>query len=148
MQFSERNDKATIEEGTGFAPKFDENGLIPCICQDANSGDVLMFAFMNREALVKTLETGVATYWSRSRNKLWVKGESSGNTQTIVEVRTDCDQDVILIKVQPAGAACHTGYPTCFFRKIDSIEETPTVSLEVAGYQRAFDPDQVYKKES
>lgn len=146
MEFARRSDKQSIEEGTGFAPKFDEQGLIPCICQDAVSGDVLMFAFMSDEALKETLKTRVAHYYSRSRGKLWKKGESSGNLQEVVEVRTDCDQDVILIKVKPAGAACHTGYPTCFFRKVNAAEETPTVSLKISGYEKAFDPDQVYKK--
>lgn len=147
MQFSDRMDKKTLEEGSTFAPKFDDQGLIPCICQDVHSGEVLMFAFMNREALEKTIETGIAHYWSRSRGKLWKKGESSGNTQKIEEIRTDCDQDVILIRVQPAGAACHTGYPTCFFRKVlPPSSADSTVRLDNLGFAKAFNPNDVYRK--
>jgi phosphoribosyl-AMP cyclohydrolase len=98
-------------------------------------------------ALEETLKTKVAHYWSRSRSKLWKKGESSGNLQHIVEVRTDCDQDVVLIRVKPAGAACHTGYPTCFFRKVPlPVDSETPVPLENAGYQKEFDPNVVYKK--
>jgi phosphoribosyl-AMP cyclohydrolase len=100
--------------------KWDEQGLIPVIAQDAVSGEVLMFAFMNREALEKTAQTGEAIYWSRSRRKLWHKGEESGHTQKVVEVRTDCDNDVILLKVeQTGGIACHTGRRCCFFNVLE-----------------------------
>ncbi len=147
MQFSDRIDEATLDEGFAFAPKFDDQGLIPCICQDANNGEILMFAFMNREALEKTIESGIAHYWSRSRGKLWKKGESSGNTQKVEDIRTDCDQDVLLIRVQPAGAACHTGYPTCFFRKVlPPSESSAPVKLENLGFSKAFNPDEIYKK--
>ncbi len=101
--------------------KWDEHGLVPVIAQDATSGEVLMFAWMNREALEKTAQTGEAIYWSRSRRKLWHKGEESGHTQKIVEIRTDCDADVVLLKVeQTGGIACHTGRFSCFFNKLDA----------------------------
>ena len=99
--------------------KFDDRGLIPVITQDADSGEVLMLAWMSRESLEKTLETGVMTYWSRSRKKLWVKGETSGNFQTVREIRFDCDADCLLSKVDQKGAACHEGYRSCFFRVVD-----------------------------
>lgn len=99
--------------------KWDEQGLVPAIAQDAESGDVLMFAWMNREALEKTVQTGEAIYWSRSRRKLWHKGEESGHTQQVVEIRLDCDNDVVLLKVeQTGGIACHTGRRSCFFRRL------------------------------
>lgn len=99
--------------------KWDEQGLVPVIAQDAASGDVLMFAWMNREALEKTVQSGEAIYWSRSRRKLWHKGEESGHTQKVIEIRTDCDSDVVLLKVeQTGGIACHTGRRSCFFNKL------------------------------
>ncbi len=98
--------------------KFDEKGLVGCIVQDAGTGEVLMYAFMNRESLEKTLRTGKATYWSRSRGKLWVKGESSGHFQFVREMRLDCDGDALLIRVEQEGGACHTGYRSCFYRKV------------------------------
>ena len=115
-------------------------GLAPAIVQDYETGDVLMLAFMNQAAWEATLETGKATYYSRSRDKLWVKGESSGHVQQVKEVRVDCDNDTILLKVeQLGGAACHLGYKSCFFRKVngDTLETTET---------RVFNPDEVYKK--
>ncbi|HWA09692.1 MAG TPA: phosphoribosyl-AMP cyclohydrolase [Opitutaceae bacterium] len=144
--FPARTTTAEVELGTTLQPKFGADGLIPCITQDAASGEVLMFAFMNAEALAHTLETKKATYWSRSRNKLWVKGEESGNVQVVKEVRTDCDQDVILIKVDQTGsggAACHNGYKSCFYRKVSA--GAPATKLEFAA-QRLFDPATVYKK--
>ncbi|MDI6745978.1 MAG: phosphoribosyl-AMP cyclohydrolase [Rhodocyclaceae bacterium] len=100
--------------------KWDEQGLIPAIAQDAKTGEVLMFAWMNREALAKTAELGHAVYWSRSRRKLWHKGEESGHTQTVLEIRTDCDSDVVLLKIeQVGGIACHTGRRSCFFHKLE-----------------------------
>jgi phosphoribosyl-AMP cyclohydrolase len=98
--------------------KFDLNGLIPAIVQDAETNEVLMMAYMNRESLELTLEKGETYFWSRSRKELWHKGETSGNTQRVVEVRVDCDEDTLLIRVHPAGPACHTGNRTCFYRKI------------------------------
>lgn len=115
-----------------------EDGLIPAIAQDADSGDVLMLAYMNEEAWNHTLETGNATYWSRSRGTLWVKGESSGNVQKVREIFVDCDLDTVVLKVdQIGGAACHEGYRSCFFRKVTDH------GLEVIG-ERVFDPKQVY----
>ena len=99
--------------------KWDEHGLVPAIAQDAATGEVLMFAWMNREALEKTAQLGEAVYWSRSRRKLWHKGEESGHTQKVIEIRTDCDSDVVLLKVeQTGGIACHTGRRSCFFNKL------------------------------
>ena len=98
--------------------KFQLNGLIPAIVQDAETGEVLTLAYMNRESLQLTLEKGETYFWSRSRNELWHKGETSGNTQRVVEVRVDCDEDALLVRVQPAGPACHTGNRTCFYRDI------------------------------
>lgn len=101
--------------------RWDENGLVPVIAQEAATGDILMFAWMNREALAKTAELGEAVYWSRSRKKLWHKGEESGHTQKVLEMRLDCDEDVVLLKIeQKGGIACHTGRHSCFFQKFDS----------------------------
>ena len=115
-----------------------DDGLIPAIAQDAADGEVLMLAYINREAWEHTLRTGTATYWSRSRNKLWVKGESSGNVQKVKEILVDCDEDTVVFKVeQIGGAACHEGYRSCFFRKVDDDH------LVTVGH-RVFDPKQVY----
>ena len=149
--FPARTTSAEIELGTTLQPKFGPDGLIPCITQDAHSGEVLMFAFMNAESLAHTLATGRATYWSRSRQKLWVKGEESGNVQHMRELRTDCDQDVLLLKVEQAGAAnasCHNGYRSCLYRKLAD----PAAAAAAGGYrlvftaERLFDPATVYKK--
>lgn len=107
------------DETEEFRPKFDANGLIAAVAQDADTGDVLMLAWMNAEALAATLETGRATYWSRSRGKLWVKGETSGHFQDVIEVYTDCDQDAVVMKIRQTDAACHTGRKSCFYRRID-----------------------------
>jgi len=147
MSFPERTTTAEIELGATLRPKFDADGLIPCITQDAATGEVLMFAFMNAESLQHTLKTGKATYWSRSRRKLWVKGEESGNIQAVRELRTDCDQDVLLIKVDqsgPANASCHNGYKSCFYRKLTAMDD-PAYRLEFTS-KPLFDPAQVYKK--
>ena len=98
--------------------KFDERGLVPAIIQDANTNEVLMMAYMNQESLRLTLEKGETVFWSRSRDELWHKGATSGNIQKVVEVRVDCDADTLLIRVQPAGPACHTGNQSCFYRKL------------------------------
>lgn len=112
-----------LEEGDIFAPRFDNDGLIPAITQHSETGDILMFAWMNAEALATTIETGEAWYWSRSRNELWHKGATSGQIQKVAEIRTDCDQDVILLKVMPQRAgACHVGYNSCFFRSVKKSE--------------------------
>lgn len=105
-------------EGARLQPKFDANGLIAAIAQDAATGEVLMLAWMNAEALSETLRTGRATYWSRSRGALWVKGETSGNSQRVVEMAVDCDQDAVLLKVEQTGPACHTGRRSCFYRRV------------------------------
>ena len=98
--------------------KFDSQGLIPVVVQDASTGDVLMLAYMNSESLAKTVETGETWFWSRSRRSLWHKGETSGNTQRVVSISIDCDGDTLLVKVDPSGPACHTGKQTCFFSKL------------------------------
>ena len=120
--------------------KFDKNGLIPAVVQDYKDGTVLMVAYMNKESLKKTLKTKKATFWSRSRKKFWVKGETSGNVQNVREVRRDCDGDCLLVKVeQIGGAACHTGYRSCFYSII-----SPSGKLSVKG-KRIFNPREVYK---
>jgi phosphoribosyl-AMP cyclohydrolase len=112
--------KADVEEGLLFAPRFDSNGLVPAIVTDAKTGSVLMLAYMNKEALRLTRETGFAHFWSRSRQQLWKKGETSGASQRVVDILTDCDQDTILLKVEMPtnNAACHTGRASCFYRRI------------------------------
>ena len=109
-----------LEEGDALTPKFGPDGLIAAIAQDADTGEVLMLAWMNADALRATLATGRATYWSRSRQALWVKGETSGHVQEVVEVRIDCDQDAILLKVRQTGPACHTGRTACFYRRFEN----------------------------
>lgn len=104
---------------TKLTPKFDERGLLPAIVQDADSGQVLMLAYMNAEALEMTLSTGQAHFWSRSRQELWHKGATSGNVQEVVEINIDCDEDTLLLRVHPAGPACHTGNRTCFYRQLE-----------------------------
>ena len=124
--------------------EFDEKGLVPVIVQDVKTNAILMFAWMNRESLEKTIDTGIMTFWSRSRQKLWIKGETSGNIQELREMYVDCDADCILCKVVPkgAGAACHLGYYSCFYRKLDEGRKT----FEIIA-KRRFDPDAVYKKQ-
>lgn len=121
--------------------KLDANGLIPAIVQDHRTGQVLMMAWMNHEALAKTLETRQTHFFSRSRNKLWLKGESSGHVQNVKSIAVDCDQDVLLVKVEQVGAACHEGYGTCFFREFD-----PAVDQLKIVEKRVFDPKSVYGK--
>ena len=137
--------KCNREEGTQFSPKFDEKGLITAVVTDATDGNLLMVAFMNEEALALTLETGIAHYWSRSRQKIWKKGESSGNLQKIEEIRVDCDQDALWLKVhvQGAGATCHTGHKSCFYRHLEMSNGVAT--LEEDDKNLMFDPDEVYK---
>ncbi|MGH7214517.1 MAG: phosphoribosyl-AMP cyclohydrolase [Tepidisphaeraceae bacterium] len=120
--------------------KFDSNGLIPAIIQDHQTGQVLMMAWMNADSLGKTIETGKTHFFSRSRNKLWLKGESSGHVQHVKSIATDCDADVLLIKVEQIGAACHEGYYSCFFRERDQAG-----AWKVIG-QKLFEPEKVYKK--
>ncbi|MCP3416725.1 phosphoribosyl-AMP cyclohydrolase [Bradyrhizobium brasilense] len=132
------------EEGLAFQPKFDAAGLVTCVATDAATGDVLMVAHMNDEALRKTIATGEGWYFSRSRNALWRKGESSGQTQRVVEIRMDCDQDAVWIKVEQIGAACHTGRRSCFYRAVK--DEGGNVSLSFVDAEKLFDPAQVYRK--
>ncbi len=121
--------------------KFDANGLIPAIIQDHQTGEVLMMAWMNRDSLQKTVETGKTHFFSRSRNKLWLKGESSGHVQHVKSIQTDCDRDVLLIKVEQVGAACHDGYYSCFYRKHD-----PTAADWQNVGKKIFEPEKVYGK--
>jgi len=118
---ADRGSKTDIEEGSSFRPRFDPDGLIPAIVTQDGSDTVLMFAFMNAEALSLTLETGVAHFWTRSRRRIWKKGEESGNFLRVLEVRTDCDQDVLWLRarVEGNGVACHTGRPSCFYRRVE-----------------------------
>jgi len=118
--------------------EFDEKGLIPAIIQDAENNQVLMLGYMNREAVKRTLEGELVCFWSRSRKKFWIKGETSGHTQTIKEIYVDCDEDTLLIKVEQKGGACHKGYRSCFFRKISDG------NLEIVG-EKVFEPESVYK---
>lgn len=140
--FFERKDNDQIELGNELAPKFDDNGLIPCITVDHESGEVLMFAWMNREALSLTIETRKATYFSRSRNKLWVKGESSGLEQEVKDLLVDCDQDVIQLRVNVKGeGTCHQGYRSCFYRRVKFNEPE---KLEFTIKEKSFDPKKTY----
>ena len=132
------------EEGLNFQPKFDASGLVTCVATDAATGDVLMVAHMNDEALRKTIASGEAWYFSRSRNALWRKGETSGQSQRVLEMRMDCDQDAVWIKVEQIGAACHTGRRSCFYRKVDG--EDGDTRLSFVDADRLFDPTQVYQK--
>jgi phosphoribosyl-AMP cyclohydrolase len=135
-----------LEETTALSPKFDGDGLITAVATDARSGDVLMVAHMNAMALRKTIETGEAHYFSRSRKALWHKGESSGHVQRVVEMRIDCDQDAVWLKVEQAGeGACHTGRHSCFYRAVP-LGKTGAVTLEFRDADKRFDPDTVYGK--
>lgn len=125
--------------------KFDSNGLIPAIIQDYATHQVLMFAFMNKVSVEKTVETGLCHYWSRSRQKLWLKGETSGHTQTVKSIKTDCDLDVLLIEVEQSGAACHDGYVSCFYRTYNDEGETGAADWKIVG-DKQFDPAKVYAK--
>ena len=138
------SDSEEREEGLTLQPKFDPSGLIVCVATDAATGDVLMVAHMNEEALRKTIASGEAWYFSRSRNALWRKGETSGHTQRVVEMRVDCDQDAVWIKVEQHGAACHTGRRSCFYRTVAAGEGGTRLSLVDAD--RLFDPKAVYQK--
>jgi phosphoribosyl-AMP cyclohydrolase len=133
-----------IEEGLTLQPKFDASGLVTCVATDAATGDVLMVAHMNDEALRKTIASGEAWYFSRSRNALWRKGETSGHVQRVVEMRLDCDQDAIWIRVEQTGAACHTGRRSCFYRKVEAGEGGARLTFVDAD--KLFDPNAVYRK--
>ena len=144
-QFQAPGSGAIQEEKTGFRPKFGPDGLITAIACDATSGEVLMLAHMNSEALEKTLQSGKAHYWSRSRNEIWLKGGTSGNVQMVQEIRTDCDQDAVLMFVTVTGsdASCHTGRVSCFYRSIKA-DGNGGYQLEFENRARVFDPDTVY----
>ena len=130
-----------IEEGLEFTPKFDDNGLIPVIAQDAKTGHVLMVAYMNRAALDMTIQTGCATYFSRSRKKLWKKGEESGHVQKVEQILVDCDQDCIVLKVTVDAGQCHVGYQSCFYRALKAGSDK---GLEYIA-EKVYDPKKVYK---
>ena len=144
-EFAERGSAEQVEEGAKLAPKFDADGLVTCVATDAASGELLMVAYMNAEAFARTIESGEAWYFSRSRRKLWRKGESSGHVQRVTEMRIDCDQDAVWIKVEQAGAgACHTGRRSCFYRGVP-LGKAPDKSLVLEfREEKAFDPQKVY----
>ncbi|WP_266079333.1 phosphoribosyl-AMP cyclohydrolase [Haladaptatus caseinilyticus] len=123
---------------------FDDTDLLPAITQDADSGDVLMLAYVSPEAVKQTLETGLAHYYSRSRDELWQKGGTSGHVQHVEDVRVDCDGDAFLYRVEQEGGACHTGYESCFYRELDALNEDDTAEAEVVG-EKVFDPDEIYE---
>lgn len=131
-----------IEIGTKFNPRYDKQGLIPAIAQDAGTGEVLMVAFMNEQALMETIATGNAVYYSRSRKKLWRKGEESGHVQKVNEILADCDQDCLILKVEVDAGQCHVGYQSCFYRRVrpDSKDELEFIAKPV------YDPQKVYDK--
>ncbi|WP_419913319.1 phosphoribosyl-AMP cyclohydrolase [Hoeflea sp.] len=139
------DNKSALEEGDRLTPRFDANGLVTAVVTDAADGTVLMLAHMNAEALSMTLSTGIAHYYSRSRASLWKKGESSGNLQTVEEIRIDCDQDAIWLKVSVSGhgATCHTGRKSCFYRRIDTMTGDAYLVADADDAPR-FDPKDVY----
>jgi phosphoribosyl-AMP cyclohydrolase len=140
-------DKKDLEEGAVLRPRFNADGLIPAVATDSETGEPLMLAWMNAEALRLTVETGEAHYFSRSRGTLWKKGETSGHVQRVAEVRIDCDQDAVWLRVeQIGGAACHTGRRTCFYRVVTDADADGGLALDFADDARArvFDPDAVY----
>jgi phosphoribosyl-AMP cyclohydrolase len=141
--FAPRGGKAELEEGADFAPKFDADGLIPAMAVDAVTKEPLMLAYMNAESLKQTLEIGEAVYWSRSRQEMWHKGATSGHVQKIVEIRTDCDQDALVLVVEQIGAgACHTGRGSCFYRRVTDSG----AKLEFISKDLSFDPATIYGK--
>lgn len=144
--FKKRISVEEVEEGLSLTPKFDEDGLIPCITTDNNTGEVLMVGYMNAESLTKTIENGEAYYFSRSQQKIWHKGSVSGLTQKIVEMKIDDDQDCLWISVDVSGngASCHVGYKSCFYRKIIFQKEESVINLEFIEKEKTFDPDVVY----
>jgi phosphoribosyl-AMP cyclohydrolase len=144
--FAARGSTQEVEEGRVLAPKFDVDGLLTCVATDMCTGDVLMVAHMNAEALRRTIASGEAWYYSRSRQTLWRKGESSGHVQRVIEMRVDCDQDAVWIKVAQGGpGACHTGRRSCFYRAVP-IGQAGAVTLEFRDAEQAFDPAQIYRK--
>ena len=148
--FKKRDNIKEVEEGKYLSPKFDENGLIPVITTDFKSGDTLMHGYMNAEALKKTIETKEVHYWSRSRKKIWHKGQVSGFVQKVKEIRIDDDQDSLWLSVDIGdGASCHVGYRSCFYRSIPlgKIKNTEELKIEFKEKEKIFDPKKVYKKE-
>jgi len=150
FMFKKRDNIKEVEEGKYLSPKFDENGLIPVITTDFQTGDILMHGYMNDEALKKTIETKEAHYWSRSRKKIWHKGQVSGFVQKIKEIRIDDDQDSIWLSVDIGnGASCHVGYRSCFYRSIPlgKIKNEEALEMEFKEKKKIFDPKKVYKDE-
>ena len=148
--FKKRDNIKEVEEGKYLEPKFDENGLIPVITTDFKSGDVLMHGYMNAESIKKTIETKDAHYWSRSRKKIWRKGQTSGFVQNVKELRIDDDQDSLWLSVDIGnGASCHVGYRSCFYRSIPlgKIENTEKLEMKFKEKEKIFDPKKVYKDE-
>lgn len=134
--------KHDIEEGTDFIPKFDDNGLITAIAQDSKSGQILMVAYMNRQALETTIKTGFGTYFSRSRQKLWKKGEESGHVQKVEQILVDCDQDCLILKVSVEAGQCHVGYRSCFYRALIDGNKEKMEFIE----NRTYNPQKIYGK--
>jgi len=134
--------KQNIEEGTEFIPKFDDNGLITAIAQDAKTGQILMVAYMNRQALDLTIQTGYATYFSRARQKLWKKGQESGHLQKVEQILVDCDQDCLLLKVTVDAGQCHVGYQSCFYRALGKGTDKKLVFKA----EKVYDPKETYVK--
>ncbi|PCJ91862.1 MAG: phosphoribosyl-AMP cyclohydrolase [Hyphomicrobiales bacterium] len=147
QKFITQKEADDVEMGAQFAPKFDSAGLITCIVRDVETGEIVMVAHMNEDALAKTIATRIATYWSRSRAKLWVKGETSGHTQHVERLQVDCDQDVLLMSVRTdgTGANCHTGRKSCFYRDIALGGSPADATLSITGSDPLFDPKKVYK---
>tara|TARA_B100000029_G_C17126242_1_gene797058 strand:- start:225 stop:692 length:468 start_codon:yes stop_codon:yes gene_type:complete len=146
--FKKRENVAAIEEGKILSPKFDNDGLIPVVTTDSGTGEVLMHGYMNSEALKKTIETKEAYYWSRSRKKVWHKGETSGFVQKVIEIRIDDDQDSVWMSVDIGdGASCHVGYKSCFYRTIPlgKIQDTEKLEIKFKDKKKKFDPNVVYK---
>ena len=146
--FKKRENVKEVEEGEYLAPKFDENGLIPVVTTDFVNGGILMHGYMNAESLKKTIETKEAHYWSRSRKKVWHKGESSGFVQIVKEIRIDDDQDSVWLSVDIGkGASCHVGYKSCFYRSVPlgKIENIEKLKIEFKETEKVFDPKKVYK---
>ena len=148
-KFHKRLSVEEVEEGNTLSPKFDENGLIPCVTTDSKTNEVLMVGYMDAEALVKTIESGEAFYFSRSRQTVWHKGQTSGLTQKVKEIRIDDDQDSIwlIVDVGGSGASCHVGYRSCFYRSIPlgPIENGRNVKMKFTEKEKKFDPEEVYK---
>jgi phosphoribosyl-AMP cyclohydrolase len=136
--------KQSIEEGLEFAPRFDDKGLMPAVAQDAQTGQILMVAYMNRAALDLTIQTGYATYFSRSRQQLWKKGQESGHFQKVEQILVDCDQDCLVLKVQVDAGQCHVGYQSCFYR---ALKKGGSKDLQLVA-EKVYDPKQAYKKQN